>query len=209
MERSDWYYDDLKQVGTDFADSDEVATYDERQSSAASEDRTLLAKLGLKASDTLADIGCGTGILVCEAAKLCHTIHAVDVSKPMLAATARRAAASGLANVTLQHAGFLSFTLPEASVDLVTTKFALHHLPDQWKGVALDRMAKALKPGATLFIGSPGCWRIPAMTAPPSPVICAMSTRPMAGSWKGSSSRRASISYRRNIRMVSMPITSP
>lgn len=152
MEKPDWYYDDLKQVGTDFADASEVATYDERQNDGSAEDAALLVKLGLKASHMLADIGCGTGLLVCAAAKLCRAVHAIDISGPMLAATKRRVDVSGLANVTLQQAGFLSFTLPEASLDLVTTKFALHHLPDQWKGVALDRMAKALKPGATLFI---------------------------------------------------------
>lgn len=151
MEKPDWYYDDLKPVGTDFADARQVATYDERQSDSA-EDEALLAKLSLKASETLADIGCGTGLLVKAAAKLCRAVHAIDVSAPMLAATKRRVAAAGLANVTLQQAGFLSFALPEASLDLITTKFALHHLPDQWKGVALDRMVKALKPGATLFI---------------------------------------------------------
>lgn len=31
MEELDWYYDDLKQVGTDFADAGGVATYDKRQ----------------------------------------------------------------------------------------------------------------------------------------------------------------------------------
>ncbi len=151
MHRPDWYYDDLKQVGTDFADTAEVATYDERQTDTG-EDVALLRKLGLGASDSMADIGCGTGILACAAASLCREVHAVDVSLPMLAATRRRAAALNLANVTTQHAGFLSLDLPAAGLDLITTKFALHHLPDQWKGVALDRLARALTPGGKLFI---------------------------------------------------------
>lgn len=151
MQRPDWYYDDLKQVGTDFADAGEVATYDARQADTG-EDLTLLKKLGLGASGIMADIGCGTGILACSAATLCRQVHAVDVSLPMLAATRRRAGTMGLANVTTQHAGFLSLDLPVASIDLITSKFALHHLPDQWKGVALDRLARALKPGGKLFI---------------------------------------------------------
>lgn len=151
MQRPDWHYDDLKQVGTDFADAAEVATYDERQADAG-EDLALLRKLGLQATNVLADIGCGTGLLACAAATLCREIHAVDVSLPMLAAARRRAEAQGLANVATQHAGFLSFSLPAAGLDLITSKFALHHLPDQWKGVALDRLAEALKPGAKLFL---------------------------------------------------------
>ncbi len=55
MERPDWYYDDLKQVGTDFADAGEVATYDKRQNDDRTKDRVLLAKLGLKTTDMLAD----------------------------------------------------------------------------------------------------------------------------------------------------------
>lgn len=152
MERPDWYYDDLKQVGTDFADQAQVATYDERQSNDTEKDRALLATLGLAASHNFADMGCGTGLLVCEAAKLCRGAEAIDVSLPMLAATRRRAEGSGLTNITTQHAGFLSFTVPDASIDVMTTKFALHHLPDQWKGVALDRMANSLKLGGKLFI---------------------------------------------------------
>ena len=151
MQRPDWYYDDLKQIGTDFADAGEVATYDERQADTG-EDLTLLKKLGLGTSGIMADIGCGTGILACSAATLCREVHAVDVSLPMLAATRRRAEARNLANVTTQHAGFLSLDLPAAGIDLITSKFALHHLPDQWKGVALDRLARALKPGGKLFL---------------------------------------------------------
>jgi len=151
MQRPDWYYDDLKQVGTDFADTAEVATYDERQADTG-EDLTLLRKLGLRSSDIMADIGCGTGLLACTAAALCREVHAVDVSLPMLAATRRRADARSLTNVIPQHAGFLSLDLPAAGLDLITTKFALHHLPDQWKGVALDRLAQALKPRGKLFI---------------------------------------------------------
>jgi ubiquinone/menaquinone biosynthesis C-methylase UbiE len=70
----------------------------------------------------------------------------------MLEATRRRAAASGLTNVVMHHAGFLSAELAESSVDLITTRFALHHLSDQWKGIALDRLRRCLAPGGKLFI---------------------------------------------------------
>ena len=39
MNRPDWYYDDLEQVGTDFADQAQVATHDARQSDDADKDR--------------------------------------------------------------------------------------------------------------------------------------------------------------------------
>lgn len=98
MEKPDWYYDDLKQVGTDFADAAEVATYDERQSDSAAADDALLDRLGLASAAVMADIGCGTGLLACAGAMRCREVQAIDVSPPMLAATRRRAAARGLAN---------------------------------------------------------------------------------------------------------------
>ncbi len=148
----DWRYDDLRQVGLDFADPAEVATYDDRQSGDLSEDRELLGKLGLKPRHVMADIGCGTGLLVAAAAQICARVHAIDASKAMLAAMRARAGAMSLGNIETQHASFLSCVLPPASLDLVTTKFALHHLPDLWKGVALARVREVLKPGGRLFI---------------------------------------------------------
>ncbi len=148
----DWHYDDLRQVGLDFADPAEVASYDDRQSGDLAEDRALLGELGLKPEHVMADIGCGTGLLAAAAAQICARVHAIDASKAMLAATRARARAMALGNVETHHASFLSFALPSASLDLVTTKFALHHLPDFWKGVALTRIRDALKPGGTLFI---------------------------------------------------------
>ena len=41
----------------------------------------------------------------------------------------------------LEQAGFLTFTAPEEPVDAVLSSIALHHLPDFWKGVALQRIA--------------------------------------------------------------------
>ncbi len=148
----DWHYDDLRQVGLDFEDAAEVATYDARQSGSLEEDRALLSELGLAPEHVLADIGCGTGLLAAAAAGLCARVHAIDVSAEMLKATAARSRDLGLGNIETQRAGFLSFDVRPSSLDLVTTKFALHHLPDLWKGVALARIREALKPGATLFI---------------------------------------------------------
>jgi ubiquinone/menaquinone biosynthesis C-methylase UbiE len=65
------------------------------------------------------------------------------------------AEASGCANVfnlSLHHAGFLTFERPPRSVDLVATRFALHHLPDFWKQLALLRIFSMLKPNGILYL---------------------------------------------------------
>jgi ubiquinone/menaquinone biosynthesis C-methylase UbiE len=152
MERPDWFYIDMRQVGIDFADPAQVASYDERQGDDSGADRELLEQMGVGPGQIIADIGCGTGLLACEAAKLGATVHAVDISAEMLATTMARAKAQGVDRVMPHHAGFLSHAIAPESLDLAISKFALHHLPDLWKGVALTRLNRALKPGGRMFL---------------------------------------------------------
>lgn len=149
---SDWYPDDARQVGVDFADPAQVARYDASQRSTDAAAAALLDELGLRPGQAMADIGCGTGVLVCQAALRGCTAHAIDISAAMLQATQARARALGVAGVVPQRAGFLGFQLPAASLDLVTTQYALHHLNDVWKGVALQRLHAVLKPGGRLLL---------------------------------------------------------
>jgi len=46
----------------------------------------------------------------------------------------------------------LSFEYQPDSYDLIVSEFALHHLPDFWKSVALARIFAALKPGANFYL---------------------------------------------------------
>lgn len=152
MTSYDWWYDDRRQVGLDFADEAQVATYDARQGGSAQRDNALLRRLGVTAGMDVADIGCGTGILICEAAGMCRSATGVDVSPAMLAAARARADALGRDNLTFQQAGFLSFEASENAFDLITTQNALHHLPDFWKALAIARIHAALKPHGRLYI---------------------------------------------------------
>jgi putative AdoMet-dependent methyltransferase len=152
LESSDWYYDDLKHVGVDFADPVQVATYDARQKSTDAAAASLLADIGVEAGQTVADFGCGTGVLACQASLKQCEVHAIDISAAMLEATRRRAAHLGATSVTTQQAGFLSFALEPASLDVATSQYALHHLNDFWKLAALQRIHAALKPGGKLLL---------------------------------------------------------
>ena len=147
----DWYYSDRRQVGLDFALAEEAASYDARQGDSEERARTRLAALGVQPDWTIADIGCGTGLLACEAAQIGARVHAIDISPAMLTLAERRADALGV-SMTIQSAGFLSFTCEPNSLDLVVSEFALHHLPDFWKAVALSRIYAALKPGGLFFL---------------------------------------------------------
>jgi ubiquinone/menaquinone biosynthesis C-methylase UbiE len=152
MVRRDWEFDESKQLGPGFTIAAEVAGHDPRQRVPIEEDRALLDDLAPAAGADLADLGCGTGQFACEAARRVRSVLAVDISQPLLDAARRRAESQGLANIRFQPAGFLSWEAPDAPLDMIVSKFALHHLPDFWKAAALRRMFEALKPGGRLFI---------------------------------------------------------
>lgn len=147
-----WLYDEFDQVGVDFAEAATVADYDRKQGTSAEADRALAQRLGIGDGQRIIEFGCGTGSFVCEAAKLGAEVDAVDVSRAMLNHAEARAERAGLDCIRFHHAGFLTYRHGSAAVDLIFTRYALHHLPDFWKTVALTRLAEFLKPGGRLYL---------------------------------------------------------
>src|SRR5271168_4345901 len=113
--------------------------------------RAALTMLGVKPGWRVADIGCGNGVLACEAALMGAEVDAVDISPAMLALAKIQAGDRKVA-IRTQSAGLLSFAYQPNSYDLIVSEFTLHHLPDFWKAVALSRIHNALKPGACFFL---------------------------------------------------------
>lgn len=150
-----WQYDEMVQLGKDFADREVVAAYDayhRRFRDIDGENAAILDGLRLQPSDTIADFGCGTGAFAIQAAQRCAKVHAIDVSAAMLDYTAWKAQGLGLTNVVCHHAGFLTYVHTGPLLDVATTSMVLHHLPDFWKQKALCRLNQMLKPGARLFL---------------------------------------------------------
>jgi len=79
-------------------------------------------------------------------------VIAVDVSSEMLAQLGRKLEDSGISNVETVQRGFFSYEHDGEPADFVYTRHALHHLPDFWKAIALNRIASFLKPGGVLFL---------------------------------------------------------
>lgn len=151
-----WLYNEFKHVGVDYDDAALAEQYDEvhsrfRGDMAAASDR-LLDALAVRETDTLVDIGCGTGTFAIRASRRCAAVYAVDVSEPMLAVARRKAEAAGCTNLTFANAGFLTYEHAGPPADIVTSTAALHHLPDFWKLVALRRIAAMLRPGGRLYL---------------------------------------------------------
>ena len=146
-----WRYDELRQVGTDFEDGSQVAAYDAKQGSDPAAEQALIERLGIPPGAVVVDLGCGTASFARAAARHGATVHAVDVSQAMLDHAQARARAEGL-SLSWHRAGFLGFDPGEAAVDFVVSRFALHHLPDFWKQVALLRLARMLRSTGHLYL---------------------------------------------------------
>ena len=97
-------------------------------------------------------MGAGTGAFALYAAPKCKHIYAVDVSQPMLDYSRQKAEQLGLQNITFCHGGFLTYEHQAELADAMVSVAVLHHLPDFWKLVGLQRAANMLKPGGRLLL---------------------------------------------------------
>jgi SAM-dependent methyltransferase len=147
---SGWWLDERAHAGDEHLDATYVSGYDRKAGYDPAEDVEALRRHGLGPGSTVVDLGAGTGTFACAVAPLCGRVVAVDVSPVMVAALQERVAGLGLANVAVVHAGFLSYEHDGEPADFVFTRNALHQLPDFWKAIALDRIAKLLCPGGVL-----------------------------------------------------------
>ena len=147
-----WLLDELAHAGEEHLDAAFVTGYDRKQKFDPEPDIAELRarKIGLDA--TLIDLAAGTGKFALAAARAFGHVIAVDVSPAMVAHLGAQSAASGLGNLDVVQAGFLTYEHSGTPVDAVYTRNALHQLPDFWKGIALARMAALLRPGGLLLV---------------------------------------------------------
>lgn len=148
----DWFLPELEFAGSEHLDAAYVEQYDDKALVDPTPDLNVLRALGLNDTHSLVDLGAGTGTFALAAAPLCRRVVAVDVSPVMLAVLRQRLASAGVTNVEPVQAGFLSYHHQGAPVDFVYSRHALHHLPDFWKVVALERIAAMLRPGGVLLL---------------------------------------------------------
>src|SRR5262245_53298422 len=142
-----WMIDELAHAGPEHLDPGFVAGFDRKQGYPdPAVDLAVLREHGIGAASTVVDFGAGTGRFALAAAVEVARVVAVDVSPAMQAALRDRVAGAGVPNVVCVQAGFLSYEHTGAPADAVFTRNAVHQLPDFWKVLALDRIARLLRP---------------------------------------------------------------
>lgn len=144
----EWLYDETQTFGTDYANTAEALRYQERSRNQDRENvnQFIIDFLSLDPGKIIVDLGAGFGSFALAAAPHCKKVIAVDVSHAMLDIAAKTASERGLHNIEFHVAGFLTYDHTEPLVDGIVCRNALHHLPDFWKQVALNRMSAMLKP---------------------------------------------------------------
>ena len=100
--------------------------------------------------DTVLDVACGGGIVVCAFAPHVRRATGIDVTPAMLEQAQRLAAEKGLTNVEWRQGDVNSLPYEEGSFDIVVTRFSVHHFPNP--AAVLREMARVCAPGGHLVI---------------------------------------------------------
>ncbi|GAA2031202.1 hypothetical protein GCM10009756_24310 [Pseudokineococcus marinus] len=153
--------EEVTTAGRENLDAGHVRRYDGKEDADATGEVELLRRWGSGPDSVLLDVGAGTGQLALAAAPHCARVVAVDVSPVMLEVLTEKIAASGVDDVEVARAGFLTYEHTGAPADVVYSRYALHHLPDAWKAVALHRLRQAMRTGGLLRL-----WDVVYDTAP-------------------------------------------
>jgi ubiquinone/menaquinone biosynthesis C-methylase UbiE len=145
-----WVLDEVASAGRENLDAEHVARYDDKEDAGAAAEVKLLQRLGLTRQSVVVDIGAGTGQVTLAVAPECARVVAVDVSPVMLRRLRAKVEESALTNIEIVQSGFLSYEHRGAPADFVYSRYAMHHLPDFWKTMALARMRRTLGAGGVL-----------------------------------------------------------
>jgi ubiquinone/menaquinone biosynthesis C-methylase UbiE len=178
-----WLLDEIGSAGRENLDTDHVQRYDGKMDAGASSEVALLRRFGLAADSVVVDMGAGTGQFTLEAAAEVARVVAVDVSPVMLSLLRSKISKAEAANVEVVQAGFLTYEHSGAPADFVYSRYALHHLPDVWKAVALARVRRVLRPGGVFRLDDVVYNFEPAVTEERLEAWCATGSAEVEGEW--------------------------
>jgi SAM-dependent methyltransferase len=147
-----WLLDEVASAGRENLDAEHVARYDAKEDASAAAEVLFCRELGLNDQSVVVELGVGTGQFALAVAPACARVVAVDVSPVMLRALRSKIERSKndqaqFDNIEVVQAGFLTYEHEGSPADIVYSRYALHHLPDFWKAVALSRIHDMLRPG--------------------------------------------------------------
>jgi 2-polyprenyl-3-methyl-5-hydroxy-6-metoxy-1,4-benzoquinol methylase len=133
--------------------SGRVASWDQHGSAALVKvTAAVLDAAGVGPGARVVDLGCGTGQVSLPLARRGAQVLAVDVSPAMTRKLRAEASRAGLASLDGLAMPIEELVLPQESVDLIVSSYALHHLRDPDKARLVSAAFGWLRPGGRLVI---------------------------------------------------------
>jgi ubiquinone/menaquinone biosynthesis C-methylase UbiE len=105
---------------------------------------------GATASDTVLDVACGGGNVVCAFAPAVEHATGLDMTPAMLDSARKLAAQKGLGNVSWKLGQADALPYPDACFSIVVTRFSLHHILEPL--AVLREMARVCVPGGRVLV---------------------------------------------------------
>ena len=100
--------------------------------------------------DTVLDVACGPGLVVCALARHVREATGIDVTPAMLERARKLAAEKGLSNAFWRQGDVYSLSYTDGSFSIVTTRFSFHHFLDP--AAVLREMVRVCAPQGRIVV---------------------------------------------------------
>ncbi len=105
---------------------------------------------GAGPDDTVLDVACGPGLLVCAFARVVRHATGIDITPAMLDRARTLQQERGLTNVTWRQGNVLPLPWPDGAFTIVSARFAFHHFLDP--RAVLAEMRRVGAPGGKVVV---------------------------------------------------------
>jgi SAM-dependent methyltransferase len=112
--------------------------------------RMIVEAAGAAPTDTVLDVACGGGIVVCAFAPHVRSATGIDMTPAMLEQAQSLAAEKGLTNVAWQQGDVATLPYEDASFTIIVTRYSFHHFLDP--RAVLREMIRVCAPGGRIVV---------------------------------------------------------
>lgn len=116
--------------------------------------RMVIELANVHPGDRVLDVACGTGNLTLTAKSYAGPngkVYGIDASPEMIEVAKKKASRSGQ-DVVFEVGLIEKLAFPDATFDVVISRLAIHHLPDEIKREGFSEILRVLKPGGKVLI---------------------------------------------------------
>jgi len=113
----------------------------------------VIAEANAGSEERAVDLGCGSGQVTLALAGKVASVLAIDVSQKMIDLLLDNAQATGATNIEGRAVPIEQLDFDPASIDLVVSNYAFHHLRDADKPKVVQHIFTWLRPGGRFVLG--------------------------------------------------------